>query len=330
MKSGGESAGAAAGPEHWLVLSVRVPAENQIELLVETLIALGGSAVEESAEWLTTYLPQPANLARCIERARRRLESAVNEGLELHWQTHAAQDWSETWKRGLAPRRVGKRLIVVPSWTRARKRRGDVVLSIDPGMAFGTGEHASTRGVLRLLESSVKPRDRVLDIGTGTAILAIAAIRLGGAHVLAFDADAQALAVARTNTVCNRVDAAIELRHGRVDARLLASLGAGSFDLITANVLSGVLVPLLPALATTLAPRGRLILGGILRSEADALAHAAEAAGLRVVHTDVEEDWWSALLGPFRGTRVAPGSGAPAPRQSGSGRARRAPKGPAA
>lgn len=294
-------------PERWFVLTVRVPSEEYAEALSEELIALGGAAVEEAVDRLTTYILPPEDPERFAREARERLRAVVPENeVEVRWRWQEHEDWAETWRRGLRPRRVGRRLVVAPTWAEPELREGDIVVVLDPEMAFGTGEHATTRGVLRLLEESMRPGDRVLDVGTGSAILAIAAARLGAVEVLAVESDADALENARDNLRRNGVDERVELLHAVVDEPFLALPGPGRFDLILANVLSSVLVPLLPAFRRALTPPvgagaagrrpGRLVLGGILEHEAEGVIEAAERAGFTLVTEDLEEEWWGGLL----------------------------------
>lgn len=290
-------------PDKWLVLTVRVPSEAQGEAFAETLIALGGGAVEEHDDRLTTYLMPPDDPDAFLRDARDRLAGlAPGQDLELNWRWQENEDWAEKWRRGLGPRRVGRRLIVAPTWTEPRPAPDEWVIWIDPQMAFGTGEHATTRGVLRLLEGSVLAGDRVLDVGTGSGILAIAAAKLGAAGVVAVESDPDALINARENVERNDVAGRVELTEGLVDPAWLEERGAGRFDLIVANVLSGILIPLLPAFRWVLVDgtaggrRGRLILGGILDREEDRVVEAAGRAGFRLVCADTEEEWWSGLF----------------------------------
>lgn len=291
-------------PEKWLVLTVRVPSDDLASEVAEGLVALGGAAVEQSGDRLTTYILPPEDPEAFVRGARELLDG-IAEGVEVEWRWQEHEDWAEGWRRGLRPRRVGERLIVAPSWTEPEVRPGDVVIVIDPEMAFGTGEHATTRGALRELEVAVHPGDRVLDVGTGSGILAIAAAKLGAAEVLAVESDADALENAHDNLRRNGVADRVELLHGLVDASFLEVLGPARFDVILANVLSGVLVPLLPSFHRALAPAGggpadrpagRLVLGGILEGEAEGVIEAAERAGFELIREDLEEEWWGGLF----------------------------------
>lgn len=274
-----------AEPKRWLVLSVEAPSDEQ-GILAEGLLALGGTAIQENGRELITYLDAPDDIDAFVERARREL------GCDVRWRWQANEDWSETWKRGLKPRRVGVSFIVAPSWTQPETRPGDHVIVIDPEMAFGTGEHGTTRGALRFLEQVIEPGARVLDVGTGSAILAIGAAMLGAREVIAVDNDPDAILNAYDNVERNGVTAAVRLEERIVDADYLRAAGEGSFDVIVANVLSGVLRPLLSAFHDALRPGGHVILGGILDHESDGMLAALEAADFVVRGEDLENEWW--------------------------------------
>lgn len=296
--------GKLAVPDRWLVISVRAPSDQEaIAELAEALVAVGGSAVSEERDRLVTYLSPPEDVDAFLERLAARLEAmGLGEDLGVEWEWRPEADWSERWRQGLRPRRVGERLVVSPSWCAPEPHGDEIVIVVDPEMAFGTGEHGTTRGVLRLLEGAIREGDRALDVGTGSGILAIAAARLGAGEVLAVDNDEDAIRNARSNVSRNGVADAVDIAHEAVTESFLARLGPGRFDLIVANVLSSVLVPLLSSFRSALAPThgrppgGRLILGGILTSEASDVLTAASAAGLSLRRADVEEEWWSGLL----------------------------------
>lgn len=286
-------------PDRWFVLTVLLPERSpDRELLGEVLLALGGSSVVEDGSGITTYLPPPTDVDEMLQRAGAAVREAVGQGPapELAWRWQANEDWAREWKRGLEPRAITERLVVKPTWTGWDAAPGQVVIDIDPQMAFGTGEHATTRGCLRLLDRHAGPRDRVLDVGSGSAILAIAAALLGAREVIAVEYDPDANLNARENLERNGVADRVGLIEAMADAELLDDLG--SFDLILANILSGVIRPLLPAFRSSLPTGGRLIVSGILQTEAEHVLHDARAAGFRLVEEDREEEWWSALLTP--------------------------------
>jgi ribosomal protein L11 methyltransferase len=286
-------------PDRWLHLRIRVPSEDLRPLVAEGLVALGGAAVQEEGEVVSTHLPPPegGNVEPVLRQARQLAEEVMpGEGAEVEAEWVPDEDWARLWKRGIEPRRVTDRIVVRPTWAEYAGNPGDVVLVIDPQMAFGTGEHATTRGCLRLLDDALRPGDRVLDVGSGSGILAIAAARLGAAEVIAVEADADANLNAHENLALNGVEGQVRLEEGFADAELIARLG--TFDTILANILSSVIRPLLPAFRTALRPGGRLIVSGILREESgDVLADAGEA-GFRAIAVDEEGEWWSALLEP--------------------------------
>ncbi|NJD10610.1 MAG: methyltransferase domain-containing protein [Gemmatimonadetes bacterium] len=284
-------------PERWLYVVVRSPSEWEAELLAEGLLAAGANGVEQQPAAVSTWFPPPPDPERFVARLRTELAARTGSDPALAWEWRADADWAREWRRGLGARRVGQRLVVTPTWITPEAGPADVVISIDPQMAFGTGEHATTRGVLRLMESAVRTGGRVLDVGTGSAILAIAAARLGAAAVLAAEHDADALGNAAENVERNGVAGRVRLQHALVDERFLAA-HPGEFDLILANVLSGVLKPLLPAFRASLRESGRLILSGSLATEAADVLEAARRARWAPEAEDREEDWWSIRLRP--------------------------------
>lgn len=289
-------------PDRWLVLTASVDEADPLrELLSEGLLALGGLSVLEDAGSLTTYLPAaPADaLDDRIRQAQTFLADWLGDdppALNAHFKDN--EDWEREWKRGLQPRRVSSRFVIRPSWTDYTAGDGEHVVVIDPEMAFGTGEHATTRGCLRLLDSLELAGARVCDVGSGSAILSIAAAMAGARQVVAIEYDPDANLNARDNLDRNGVADRIQIVEAFADAELLAD--HGPFDLIIANILSSVIRPLLPAFHASLAPAGRLIVSGILQSESEEMVAAAERAGFSLGREDREEEWWSAEFSPSR------------------------------
>ena len=283
-----------------MVVTVHVADPELLPLAAEVLVARGSWAVLEAEGGVVTYVPEPPDPDAFAAGLRAELadELPAAAAPELSWRWQENQDWAADWKRGLGPRRLTDRLVVKPTWTEWDAAPGQVVIDIDPQMAFGTGEHATTRGCLRLLDAVAREGDRVLDVGSGSAILAIAAALLGAGETVAVEYDPDANLNARENLELNGVEGRVRIVEAMADPALLRELGR--FDLLLANILSSVIRPLLPAFREALggSAEGRLIVSGILRAEHADVVRDAGAAGFRVERTDEEEEWWSALLVP--------------------------------
>jgi ribosomal protein L11 methyltransferase len=200
-------------------------------------------------------------------------------------------DWSEQWKRGLPAQQIGT-LVVAPPWLADQFDAARTIV-IDPGMAFGTGDHATTRGVIRLLQSVIRAGDRVADLGAGSAVLSIAAAKLGAAHVAAIETDSDAIGNAEENVRRNDVSDRVVVIEG--DAALLLPLVA-PVRVITANIISSVLIDMLPAIAAALEADGRAILGGMLVSEREEMSTVLGRGGWRIENEDSEDGWWSTTI----------------------------------
>ena len=289
----------------WLGLEVRLepgdgaeePPPLAVRRVAAVLVEEGATAVRETERGLVSHLPEPDDRDALVARLHDRLEAAA-EGAFAGLETWAEEDrdWAESWRAGLEPRRVGRRLIVAPPESSVATEADDLVLRLEPGMAFGSGEHGSTRGMLRLLEDRVRPGDRVLDAGTGSGILAIAAVRLGAERVVGVDADAEVLPVARENLERNGVADRVRLAAATVDTSFLALLAPVRYELVAANLTARTLRPLLRPFTERVARDGALLVGGILEEEAPGFRSAARAAGWEVAADDRDEGWWSASL----------------------------------
>ncbi|MFZ2361142.1 MAG: 50S ribosomal protein L11 methyltransferase [Anaerolineae bacterium] len=209
----------------------------------------------------------------------------------------AEEDWANAWKRHYRPTRVGQRLLIVPSWQAddlgelAVDEAGRPLLPVilDPGMAFGTGLHPSTRLCMRALEQHLRPGEEVLDVGCGSGVLSITAVRLGAGAILATDIDPIAVAATEENCQRNGVAAQVTARAGSLPER--AERPAG-WPVIVANILADVIVQLLvDGMARLLADDGRLIVSGIIEPRAGDVEIALDQAGLRVLDRMVEGDW---------------------------------------
>lgn len=284
-------------PARWLVLTAEVHSRDLRDLAAEALIDFGGSSVVEEGHNLSTYLRADGDPDQVCAQAVAAIAHALPSGseFEVGWSWREDQDWASEWKRGLRPRQVSRRIVVKPTWTEWAAEPGQIVLDIDPQMAFGTGEHATTRGCLRILDEVVRDGDRALDVGSGSAILAIAAALLGAREIVAVEYDPDANINARENIASHQVEDRITLIERMADGEFVTSLGP--FDLIIANILSGVIRPLLPSFSAAIpASGGRLILSGILQSEHDEVVADAAASSLVLESEDHEDEWWSGLF----------------------------------
>jgi ribosomal protein L11 methyltransferase len=284
-----------SAPRGWRVLRVPKPTDpDQAALAVEVLLEAPTRGVEERDGELVAYLPDDAEDGddALIEALSLRLAEVLGEVPRLTsvWQAHEA--WEERWRQGLGPRRITSRLVVSPSWVEPELRPGELLVVVDPGMAFGTAEHPTTRGSLRLLDRLVEPGHRVADVGAGSGILSVAAARLGADEVVALEMDAWSCQVARENARGNGVEDRIQVRQLALTSRFLPE--EPPFHGIVANIESGVLLPLLPGFAGGLEADGWLILSGIMADEAADLREAAFAEGLELMDEDREEEWWTA------------------------------------
>jgi len=284
------SASATATPDRWLALSVDGLSPMASELLVEPLLGLGARGVQEIEGRLITYVPPPVDPEAFVRRAQDMLREATGlDQITLTWRWQEHQDWSVLWRQGLGPRTITDRLVVTPSWCDANAPKGVVVVTIDPGMAFGTAEHETTRGALRLMDRALSPGERLLDAGCGSAILAISAARLGANHVLAVDMDPYACEAARENAVVNGVTWSVRVEEADVTPAWLH--GREPFDGILANIQAGVLVPLLESFAGALKSGGWLILSGITEEEWLYVSRSAALLGFGLEDVDEEGEW---------------------------------------
>ena len=198
-------------------------------------------------------------------------------------------DWAEAWKAHFPVLRVGRRLVIRPTWRRHRRSPDDVVLALDPGMAFGTGLHPTTRlclaGVESLADRGLLAGARVLDVGCGSGILAIAAVKLGAPHVLGLDTDAIAVEATSANAARNRLARRIDQRQGSLPS------GGGPFDVVLANLIASVLVDLSALLRDELRPGGVLLASGIFIDREREVRDSFSKVGVEVAGRSEEGEW---------------------------------------
>jgi len=297
-----------AEPPSSAYIEVTITLSPTVADLVSALLFESGATAVVVSELprlkLRTYLPDDATLEAKLTRVRTYLVALRSMGLDpgpskVVTRPFHDRGWATRWKEFFRPVRIGRRLVVTPSWEAFDGREGDIVVKLDPGMAFGTGQHPTTKMCLELLEAAfeqfrvhgsqfrvrgsqmlgqdmnamnyeLRTMNRgpaVLDLGTGSGLLAIAALRLGAATVLALDTDRVACRIASENIRQNGGDGRIVVKQGSLDAA-----GRRTFDLILANLTAEPLISLAPRLARSLRVRGCLITSGILTSEEERVA----------------------------------------------------------
>lgn len=280
-------------PHRWFELTFKVPEPLQ-DILVASLTPLGFSGFLQ--EGLTVTATLPSRLWNT--RRRRELDEVLaglsqrHPGTTFHYTktTVAEQNWNQKWERSAGVIEATGRIIIKPRWKKLRKSdRGKIVLHIDPKMSFGTGHHETTRLSLVLLEEHMTRGARVLDMGCGTGVLSIAAVKLGARSALAIDNDDWALANAKENVKRNRVSSVRVLRS-------LPSRKQGSFGLILSNIDLQTNLRLLRTFRRLLADSGTLILSGLLSRDLPALMDALKGVGLAPVECIEENEWVAVAL----------------------------------
>lgn len=232
-----------------------------------------------------TYLPPSDDETRRLEEALWHL-GQLYPMPDPTFRVLDEKDWAEGWKKSYRPLRIGRRLVVVPSWFDFAPESGDAVIELDPGMAFGTGLHPTTRSCLIAIEQRVMPGREVLDVGAGSGILSIAAARMGARRVLAVEKDPIAVPIARENATRNGVQDTVEVVEGSIDAVV------GQFDVLLINILAEVIASLVgQGLLDHLRLGGIMIASGIVDEREPVVWAAVEGAGLRIVDRMQEKDW---------------------------------------
>jgi ribosomal protein L11 methyltransferase len=267
----------------WTSIVVRSPSNRGA--VMDALFAIGAEGVQELGDDLVTHV-------RDVERSR--VESILQRAdpeAEIEFAPTPSVDWSREWRSRISSHRVGT-LVVTPPWL-ATGAADEIV--IEPEMAFGTGEHETTRGVLRLMQEIVRAGDIVADLGAGSAVLAIAAARLGAQRCVAIELDADAIGNAEANVVANGVGDRVAVIEG--DAFALLPLVA-PVRVVLANIISSVLLELLPLVRESLTDDGQAIISGILLEEQPAMRAALKAGAWRVLQTSEEGLWWTATIAP--------------------------------
>ena len=231
-----------------------------------------------------------------LQNLSERLASLAQHGIDkgagaVSWKAVADEDWAETWKEFFHTEKIGARTVIKPTWEEYEAKAGEIVVELDPGAAFGTGQHATTSLCIRALEELVRPGMTVFDVGTGSGVLAIVAAKLGAKRVEAVDFDPVAVRVARENVRQNGAEDVV--RTERSD--LLKSV-AGKADLIIANIIADIIVRLFGEVKGSLAAGGTMLLSGIIEDRLPDVVEAAGRHGFSVAKIEQEKGWAAVIV----------------------------------
>ena len=283
---------------NWVAAKVHFTSDNpeQTEDLVSNIFYefdLQGVVVAEAS--VTGYFPLDERLdnqRHQLESALLKLKQEISFDYQVDYTETAEEDWAESWKAFFKPERIGRRLVVKPTWELYESKPADVILEIDPGMAFGTGTHPTSALCLETIESYLKPGDSFLDMGTGSGILMVAAARLGAKRLVGIDKDPVAVKIAQKNMKINRIPEEIyQVKIGNLTREI-----DDRFDMVAANILTEVILDLLDDLNEVVAENGTIILSGITESKKHLVHEKMAEKGILEVETRLK-DSWAAIVG---------------------------------
>jgi len=289
------------GVDRWVALTLRPPGPVR-EAIINFLIEETSRGVRLEGDGVTAYCRPGPEAESCLRRLRgyyRALQELHPElpELELVVESCAEEDWTEAWKKFFRPLRLGRAIVVKPSWESWHGGEGQIVIEIDPGRAFGTGNHPSTALCIEILEELLwritqkgEGGPRVLDVGTGTGILGIVAARLGASRVLGLDIDPEALQIAAANVERNRVGGIMTVSGTPVGQV------AEKFQVVVANLAADPLISHASSLSERVSEGGWLVLSGILEDQVEAVMGCFSSHELAPVETRAGKEWRTLLL----------------------------------
>jgi ribosomal protein L11 methyltransferase len=262
-----------------------------IEVVNLSLFELGAMGLVEAEKSVIAFFSDAYSeeeLSTSISRRMSELQQTVDRPFIycIQIEQFPERDWNAEWKSGWKPLRVGHRIMIKPSWLPMPKDAPPVVIEIDPEMAFGSGDHSTTQLMLQMIDKNLKSRSRILDIGTGTGILSIAARRLGCGSIVAFDVDQIAAVTCKKNAMMNAIRSHFHIFTGTIDA-----LKPTKFDLIAANVNRFQILAMLPRLPLYLKDDGICLISGILDSEEGQIRQACHDFGLLITVMQKDKEW---------------------------------------
>ena len=256
------------------------------ELIDESILNADKTVVRVSL-----FVPADKPLPDYLQFLRERF-SALSLNATVECEGMREEDWAESWKQYYKPIRLG-RLSIVPAWEDYTPAEGEAVIRMDPGMAFGTGTHETTRLVLELIQEEIRGGERVLDVGCGSGILSLSASKLGAEFCAAYDIDPVAVRVTKENI---EADGAKNVICGVSDLLAGVDLSGGRFDFVVANIVSDIILRMAPDLGGYILPGARVILSGIIGERADEIRQAMTSLSYRFERERTDNDWYAMLF----------------------------------
>lgn len=263
--------------------------EHQRELLIPTMVELGCHGFEETETSLLCYFEKSgwnASRITTFKDALNSLLKTISVNAVVRFKEIIEENWNEQWERSIKAIEIGNRIVIKPSWAEYPNDHHRIVIQIDPKMSFGTGYHETTRLTISLLEKYVKNNQRVLDVGTGTGILAIAAVKLGATAAEGTDIDDWCIENATENVLANDVHKSVQISKRGVDEFL-----PNSFDLLTANLTLNTNIELLPQFHRALRSGGILLLSGLLKDDGATMKEHLGTGGWSILEETFENEW---------------------------------------
>ena len=239
---------------------------------------------------VTAYLPEDSQAeTRCRTLESKLAQLRTQSGIitQVRYKQRDDEDWAHAWKAYFWPQKISRRLVVKPTWREYTPAADEMVIELDPGMAFGTGTHPTTALCAAMIETYLKAGDRFLDVGTGSGILMIAAALMGAARVCGIDKDETAVEIAAANLTLNSIDP----HRFEVKTANLIDETSGTYDIIAANILTGVILELINDIGRVLGPGGIFICSGIMEKNQDQVTEALLNEGFDILETAVKEEW---------------------------------------
>ena len=240
---------------------------------------------------VSLFVPEEKNLSEYISFVRDRF-SVLSIDADITTDGMNEEDWAESWKQYYKPIPLGK-VTIVPAWEEYEAKDGEVIIKMDPGMAFGTGTHETTRLVMKIMQDEIHGGERVLDVGTGSGILSICASKLGAKSCNAYDIDPVAVKIAKENAEADGCD---NITVGVSDLLRGVDLSDGRYDFCVANIVADIIIRMMPDIADYLTDDAPLILSGIISMRADEVIESVKANGFEVVREERENDWLALMV----------------------------------